>query len=134
MSESAKLLWTDVLNLVREIAPTEGWAFTTNDLVNAGIEATAAAKWLTKFVDWGYVRRGDFEAGEPGRRPRRIYHILKRGLEKEFSVSDVSRLLGAIQTVRGAEGKEEEAQAMANLFKVADQVVEDREKRFQKKP
>lgn len=137
-SMEVKLAWSQVLEAVRLIAPTEGWAFTVDQVAEAtGLDVKRAAKWISKFVDWGYVRRGDFEAQDTrafGKRPRRIYHILKRGVEKELGgISDVNRLLNAIQAFRGASGKEAERRTKADLFKECDHVVEGIQNRFQKK-
>ncbi len=134
----AKLGWTDVLEAARKLAPEQGWAFTVDQIADAlKIENADAARWVSKLVDWDYVRRGDFEPEEgrtPGRRPRRLYHMLKRGLEKQLGgQSDVDRLADAIQNLREAIGEVSEKNALQNLFKVHDQVVEDRENRFKKK-
>lgn len=136
MTEEAKLTWSDVLLLVRQIAPTEGWAFTSRDLVAAGVEKNEAAKWLTKFVDWGYLRRGEFEeeAGAFGKRPHRLYHMLKRGLERELGgKSDITRLMEAIQAVRDCVEDKEFQKKISELYRVQDQVSEAIKTRFQKK-
>jgi hypothetical protein len=137
-SMEERMTWSQVLEAVRAIAPTEGWAFTVGQVAEAtGLTPKETAKWISKFVDWGYVLRGDFEPQEErafGKRPRRIYHILKRGVEKELGgISDVNRLLDAIYAFRHASGKEAESRAKANLFKEHDHVVESIQKRFKKK-
>lgn len=138
MVKEAKLSWMDVLAIVQKIAPTEGWAFTTSELVGAGLDPVEAAKWMTKFVDWGYVSRGEFATDKAGvgGRPKRLYHVLKRGLEKDVTIiglSDVDKLLEAVKELREQPDQNGYERALSNLFKVADQVSEDREKRLNKK-
>jgi hypothetical protein len=138
MSNESKNTWTDVLGLVQRIAPTEGWAFTTSDLIQAGLEAKEAAKWLTKFVDWGYIRRGEFEGDKVGigGRPRRLYHMLERGLKKDVTaigLSDTDKLLKAILRLREQTTESGEKRALADLFKVTDEVIEARESRLKHK-
>jgi predicted ArsR family transcriptional regulator len=136
MATKAQLGWEDVLRAVREIAPEIDSPFTTTTLSNqANIDSVQAAKWLSKFCDWGYVRRGDFESVvQAGRRPLRIYHILKYGLEKELGgISYVDRLMQAIENLREASGEKAEAAALKALFQAHDYVEEERQKRFEKK-
>lgn len=138
MSDELKMSWAQVLGVVQQIAPTPGWSFTTSDLEQAGIEKKEAARWLTKFVDWGYIGRGDFEAASSGAgRPRRFYHMLKRGLEKDVTTigrSDFDRLMDAVQELQDARGENAEKAALRNLFRIKDVLLEEREKRLKGKP
>ncbi len=135
MGKEAKITWTQVLEAVRKVAPEIGDAFFVDQVVaKLSIDSKEAARWMTRFVDWGYAVRGDYEASNNGRRPRRTYHITKYGTEKELGgISDVDRLLGAIRVLREAQGEAQEKRAITALFKAHDFVVEARENRFQKK-
>ncbi len=135
----AKMSWHEVLGLVKSIAPEEGWAFTTTDLVNAGVDPKHAAKWVSKFVDWGYIRRGDFiekTAGGRGR-PQRVYHMLKRGKEKDvttISRSDLDRLIDAVEILQTADDEKAQATAYQDLIQTKDAILDERKKRLEKKP
>jgi predicted ArsR family transcriptional regulator len=138
MTREAQLLWTGVLAKIQGIATEESTGFTTENLSEAaGVDSVQAAKWLTKFVDWGYIRRGEFEVGgDPGRRPRRLYYILKRGLEKDVSdvkKSDVVRLMERIQALIDAHGEKAETRALKELIEEYWAVMEDQRKRLEKK-
>lgn len=141
--EVVKLAWWQVLEAIRLVAQTPDAPFTIDrvlDQVNTPSEirlpAKDAARWISKFVDWGYLRRGEFEPGPGvfGQRPRRIYHILQKGLEKEFGgVTDLDRLLNAIRDLMDTRGDDGEKEAYQNLVQAYERVIEDRENRFKKK-
>lgn len=134
MTKEAKITWIDVLGAVRGIAPAKEDPFFVDQVATAlSMDSKEAARWISKFVDWGYVSRGDFETASSGHRPRRIYYITKYGLEREMpGISDVDRLLQAIQVLREAPDEVREKRALSALFKAHDSVVEERENRFNK--
>ncbi len=135
MAGEAKMSWSEVLGLVQQIAPTVGWAFTTSDLEKAGLDSKVAARWLTKFVDWGYIARGEFEEGVGAGRPRRFYHMLQRGLDKDITMigkSDFNRLVEAVEQLQSAEGEKENSNAYRNLIQTKDDLLEERKKRLEK--
>lgn len=137
MAGEAQMSWSEVLGLVQQIAPAVGWAFTTSDLEKAGLNSKVAARWLTKFVDWGYIARGEFEESAGAGRPRRFYHMLKRGLDKDITMigkADFERLVEAVEQLQSAEGEKEQSKAYQNLIKTKDDLLDERKKRLEKKP
>lgn len=149
MTEEAKipsLTWTQVLAAIRAIAPAVDGSFLIDDLVkkinhehDTTYEYAKAAKWVAKFADWGYVRRGDFLPPEPGvRKPKRTYHITKYGhkVNLEGGQDHLLRLLDAIQGYRDfyhIGDPDAEVTAATLMFEIADEVTRLREERFKKR-
>lgn len=131
--------WTDVLDAVKAIAPEVNDTFTVLDVHenmvgHFSIDHKKTGQWISKFVEWGYVGRGEFEESKKGKgRPARIYFTLPSAFkERTGRPSQISRLILAIYDVQGAP-QEETARALQQLYQVRDEIEEEIANRFIKK-
>lgn len=135
-------VWTDVLDAVKalpQIAEGSTDQFTVAEVFAAlesrfAIDPKKTGQWVSKFVEWGYVQRGEFQESQGRGRPARTYHLLPKALkERTGRPSQLSRLILAIYDVQGAT-TETTPLALQALYKVRDEIEEEIANRFQRKP
>lgn len=141
MVDQAQLLppaWTDVLDMIKAIAPAAGDPFTVSGVYenlyeHFLIDPKKTGQWISKFVDWGYVQRGEFQESKGKGRPARTYHVLPAALkERSGRPSQISRLILAVYDVQSAP-QEDTARALQQLYQIRNEIEDEIANRFHKK-